>query len=153
MQNLCQRLLELLNEPESGPVFQAFVGDLISSPTIRRSHEHFTDRMFTELGVTVHSTNDQIMAVSFHLSEHADAKPYTDTLPIGLVAQDHRAEIRARLGPPLTSHRDDNVGSRTESYQTETLRLAFSYRSDVLVELRVMPRNFCNPWQPWQNAT
>jgi len=147
MNNLCDRVLALLNQSEEDPAFQSFIADLGDSPQLTQIEEgsEISHHMFTELGLSLFSIDKIVLIASFHVipdnNENGKTHPYTQDLPFGVSVNDDRTVVRAKLGQPLQSN---HIGDAdiSESYELDGWQPVFWYSlpKEAISEVRVMPR-------------
>jgi hypothetical protein len=146
MQDLCNRVLDLLNGSDTGETFQKFIGELPDSLRPLREaindHSRLHKYIFPDLGFWLYVADDWIFTVHFklipaNLEDGLRTEVYTGALPFGVSITDHRKNVHEKLGLPSVDAHDRFV---CDSYDTEGWHLTFFYElpSEKLIEARVM---------------
>jgi hypothetical protein len=150
--NLADKILELLNRSESDPLFVEFQAelDLRSSPIFKyqEGDRRLAWYSFTDLGVSMYSTDERFFTSHFHiapieLKNGAKTLPYANPLPFGIPQGSCRADVHRILGRPFQINNPCGSAKceyKSESYVIESGHVVFWYSlaGEQLDELRVM---------------
>jgi len=138
MEDLYERLIDMLGKSESDTCFDRFVRDLGETPVLlidRKSLRHY-EFPGAGLSVSIDKEQDQIKSVFLHLStagvEAGRIARYGGNLPAGIVPNDARATVRKKLA--LTPH-SERIQGRTkddpkdfwDNYYVGPLELTFIF--------------------------
>lgn len=152
MENLADRLLELLCHSEHDVIFQQLVDDLIGSPVRYQEGGTIAVHMFPQQGVSLTSSNTRFFEVRFDI-EPASFKDtlmstYSDSLPFG-IGKDYLGkhygcrDVQNLLGQP-DKRNPCGEDYMSELYTIESLYVVFWYSlpSEELACVRIMSQAF-----------
>ena len=145
MEDLAERVIELLGKPVSGSAFQHFVNEYcpLKRPVRHELNAALVKFFIPELGLSVWTDYDVVFQVCFYVVPNKfendfETGTYTSQLPLKASVGDRRSDVHTKIGTPDASRRIDN-SNINESYYLGTVDFVFWYElpSESITEVRV----------------
>jgi hypothetical protein len=131
LENLYDRLTELLNEPDDGSIFTSFLLDVQQEPSISSFGERSALYYFKELGFTLKTVYGHCFQITLWIASSSaqdtarTGNAYSGGLPYNVESSDSKETVTRKFGTEPTEI--SNAGSPLTRYDVPPYQITFAF--------------------------